>query len=807
MEPTSIVGVAAWSLAALLIIPQQPVMDITNVNHTNGVITVGHGASLGGSIVLVAENPLPGDPNAPTDPAQIPDWLTNSRNLINSFDSGRQLQCAVWGLPASGMGQGGWNPTMAGNGPVANTPITLRQGPGWIHSRAIPVLWSWGTNDPNVLEPVPTETMYLWSEFLGTAPAFTVKSVFRGSNACHQYPNGQEVIPTIYVNRDPYLPPGPSFTFSQFMAYTGDQPWQSQPLSTSVFQPATSMPAVEGHLLTECWSALTDSTGRGISMFSNSSNGLALNYDNPNPTSFLTPRQNPTRKMSHVEFFQLETGSVEQMREGRATYYIGTADQARAFFDSMRPVPAGPFDDQFDAAFEARWDVNSRPTSIVPSGSNYLLRLEKPTVGNFSQADLSLSNRVWRNATFEVSMKAESPIVGGWWGFTIHKPGNQHFLSRNGGYRIMLQAGATGATLNIQELTLLGDGSATTIGSVSLSDLNPLEIHKITATFNTNAAPLIQGTIRYKSTLGTIKNVAFSASDSTPSWKEGYCSLVLFNTPAVQFDRFTVTPVAGETQDAVAPATPSALTASSNLDQDSIKLTWTNPADSDWLWTRIVRKSGMTAPAHIRDGLCIYEGKLSSYADPLLALNQPYTYAIFACDRAGNWSAPATVTASLAEQTFVASAQFSSTDWHANPSIPWIYRYFESGAMTLMTWSATHARWEKPGTNCMVKGALQHPGLPAESCRVWRAPAAGYARITGTCKKVNPNGDGVLATILRGAQVLWGPTLVTTTAGATHDVTIGVQAGDELIFRIHRNGNTNYDTADWDPTVTLTVVQ
>jgi PKD repeat protein len=157
--------------------------------------------------------------------------------------------------------------------------------------------------------------------------------------------------------------------------------------------------------------------------------------------------------------------------------------------------------------------------------------------------------------------------------------------------------------------------------------------------------------------------------------------------------------------------------------------------------------------------------------------------------------------------TYLASAGYGPTDHDLDPQVPWDYRYFEASTYLQMSWdSGPDLRWEKPGTNCLVRPTQQHPIMTADSCRVFIVPYDGTVRVTGTVKKLVANGDGISATILQGSTVKWGPALVTTTAGVAHDITFQAAAGDTVVFRVNKNVNTNYDTTVWDPTVSVTYV-
>ncbi|OGL86151.1 hypothetical protein A3I40_03370, partial [Candidatus Uhrbacteria bacterium RIFCSPLOWO2_02_FULL_48_12] len=66
-----------------------------------------------------------------------------------------------------------------------------------------------------------------------------------------------------------------------------------------------------------------------------------------------------------------------------------------------------------------------------------------------------------------------------------------------------------------------------------------------------------------------------------------------------------------------------------------IHLSWTNPADPDFVRTAIVRKLGTTAPTSSTDGTLVYEGTAASFTDTNLTNGQSYSYALFTLDRAG----------------------------------------------------------------------------------------------------------------------------------------------------------------------------
>jgi hypothetical protein len=99
------------------------------------------------------------------------------------------------------------------------------------------------------------------------------------------------------------------------------------------------------------------------------------------------------------------------------------------------------------------------------------------------------------------------------------------------------------------------------------------------------------------------------------------------------FDNFSVTAIGDETP----PTQAANFTLTPGADRNS--LTWTNPTDEDWRWTRIVRTDAAPS-AHPRGGYPVYEGKLAYYNDIDLTPGAPHYYAAYTVDHSGNYSEP-----------------------------------------------------------------------------------------------------------------------------------------------------------------------
>lgn len=96
------------------------------------------------------------------------------------------------------------------------------------------------------------------------------------------------------------------------------------------------------------------------------------------------------------------------------------------------------------------------------------------------------------------------------------------------------------------------------------------------------------------------------------------------------------------TIDLTATASASAFIATAG--DTEVALAWQNPADADFNRVKVLRKTG-SFPANSSDGVSVYEGNGTSFADQGLSNGTAYYYAIFAYDLAGNESAVTTASA------------------------------------------------------------------------------------------------------------------------------------------------------------------
>ncbi len=101
--------------------------------------------------------------------------------------------------------------------------------------------------------------------------------------------------------------------------------------------------------------------------------------------------------------------------------------------------------------------------------------------------------------------------------------------------------------------------------------------------------------------------------------------------------------------DAVPPGVPADLAATPDTN-GGVSLTWTDPVDPDFTYTRLVR-SISTTPTTPDTGTVVYEGSAETASDTGLVHGDTAYYAAFARDEALNWSAAATTSTLVVDTT------------------------------------------------------------------------------------------------------------------------------------------------------------
>jgi hypothetical protein len=143
----------------------------------------------------------------------------------------------------------------------------------------------------------------------------------------------------------------------------------------------------------------------------------------------------------------------------------------------------------------------------------------------------------------------------------------------------------------------------------------------------------------------------------------------------------------------------------------------------------------------------------------------------------------------------------------------WYYQQWNGSTYSDMAWDATNSRWQGSCPFCIISQNWIHPDVNVESAIGWKAPMAGTVTVRGTMddRTHEPTSDGVKTVIKKksGTTIsqVWpasGYQEIPASFMAEHIFTVTVKAGDMLYFHINKNGTTNYDATNWDPTISYT---
>jgi len=145
-----------------------------------------------------------------------------------------------------------------------------------------------------------------------------------------------------------------------------------------------------------------------------------------------------------------------------------------------------------------------------------------------------------------------------------------------------------------------------------------------------------------------------------------------------------------------------------------------------------------------------------------------------------------------------ASAGFGNTQGHNN----WYYDEKRlDDNLYPMTWSSAENLWVGASSN-KVASNWQLPGA-YDSVRTWKAPYSGVVAVSGNAYKLETGGgDGVKLYIYKNNTSIWNQNLAyNNSTGIGHQVTIPVNAGDDLRFIVNQNANNSCDKTAWDPVI------
>lgn len=210
----------------------------------NDCIRLGVNLGLGGAVTYLCEH--------------------GRKNLINSFDWGRQVQMSFYGFPKPFRPEGhelaeywqglGWNPIQSGDFYGNRSRIVdYRHTDGEIYVKCVPMHWP--------LNNYPGEcTFEVWYRLCGTRVDVTA----RLNNArpdTNKYPARPTELPAVYTNGEWY----------KLVSYVGNRPFTGDaPTELCTKENGLGWPWI-GYRATEFWSALVDDDNYGLGCYNDGS--------------------------------------------------------------------------------------------------------------------------------------------------------------------------------------------------------------------------------------------------------------------------------------------------------------------------------------------------------------------------------------------------------------------------------------------------------------------------------------------------------------------------------------------------------
>ncbi|MDR1817379.1 MAG: hypothetical protein LBR07_04220 [Puniceicoccales bacterium] len=226
--------------------PAAPPAMFTGMRYLeNGRVRLGINLDLGGAVTFLA------------------DKKNGGKNIINSFDWGRQIQLSYYSGPIPYIGPNGekpmkhweglgWNPIQSGDagGNKSRTLFCERRGANAIFTRCVPLQWPHTTGVAGECE---FETLYSLD-----GNVLTLEATIRNRRADKtQYHARVQEMPALYTN-------GPWFNL---VTYLGDKPFTGAPVTRLVTKNnQRGWPWVHFYA-PENWVALLDERGTGIGVF------------------------------------------------------------------------------------------------------------------------------------------------------------------------------------------------------------------------------------------------------------------------------------------------------------------------------------------------------------------------------------------------------------------------------------------------------------------------------------------------------------------------------------------------------------
>lgn len=263
----------------------------------NGVIRLGVDLSIGGAIT----------------------WLSpagSDRNVINSYDWGRQVQMSYYSgpvpffvgdnRPANHWEGLGWNPIQSGDDHRHGSKVLEWRNDGkTIYVKCIPMQWP--------LDDVPGEcTFESWLTLDGSA--VKARCQLNNARADHrQYPARTQELPAVYTN-------GPYY---RLMTYSGDAPFTQGALSRIEKRPGEKGPWSRW-FASENWAALVNDDGWGVGVWNPGcyrfSGGFAgkpgKGGAKDGPTGYIAPNRQEIldHNIVHAYGYTLVLGTLDDIR-------------------------------------------------------------------------------------------------------------------------------------------------------------------------------------------------------------------------------------------------------------------------------------------------------------------------------------------------------------------------------------------------------------------------------------------------------------------------------------------------------------
>jgi hypothetical protein len=343
---------------------------------TNDDVKLGVDLALGGAITHLS-------------PAKEP-----TRNLINSYDLGRQVQMSYYAGPVPYRVPGhagppdnwlhiGWNPIQVGDDYGNPSEVLEHRNDGKsIYVKCRPMQWP--------LDNVPGECDFeLWAALEGPAVRVRCRLAMRRADTT-QYSARNQELPAVYTN-------GP---WHRLFSYTGEKPFAGEELTLIRKRPEEKGPWAHW-LATENWSALVDDADWGVGVWNPGSvaatGGFAGKPGKGGPKDSPTGYIAPTRieildhNLVHEYAYALVLGSLKDIRQW-------------VYRQPRNPPPKWVFADSrlgwyYHRAKDAGWpirgelaiDLSQRhpnlmsPVSAWPAADASMLSVEAAFTGNVRQ--------------------------------------------------------------------------------------------------------------------------------------------------------------------------------------------------------------------------------------------------------------------------------------------------------------------------------------------------------------------------------------------------------------------------------------